>query len=310
MTNSTNNNPRVYNYTFKGALSARYFYTEEQMDKILSFCYYHKEDFPIQMHTHEFYEINIVTEGKGIHYVENNSFLVKQGDFFIIPPNTEHGYSETSKLNIFHLLLSDKFFDKYGSELKALKYYSLLFNIEPKLRVKSNVKIFPNIPTSDFMFLNTEISKLYSINRIEDINETEKSIKTLNLICELSSIIASSDFSTSKHSIVDAKQISDVLTYIDNNYNAKITLNDLCRISNMSRSTLLNHFKLTCSCSPSEYILSVRIENAVKLLETTELAIATIAQECGFFDSSHFTKYFYAKIGFLPKDYRSFINKK
>ncbi len=305
MIKSSNKSSRIYTYTFTDALSARYFLSEEQFGNILSFCYYHKNDFPIKMHTHEFYEINIVTEGFGIHHIENNSFTIKQGDFFIIPPNIQHGYSETSNLNIFHLLLSDNFFAKYSNELKALRSYALLFNIEPKLRVKNNLKFFPNISSSDFLFFNSEISKLHKLNRDNLLNETEKSIKTLNLIYELSSVVAREDFSSSKQSIIDVKQISSVISYIDNNYSEKITLQDLCKISNMSRSTLLSHFILACACSPTEYLLSVRIENATKLLKTTELAIATIAQECGFFDSSHFTKYFYQKKGILPKDYRN-----
>jgi transcriptional regulator GlxA family with amidase domain len=160
------------------------------------------------------------------------------------------------------------------------------------------------------MFFNSEIAKLHSLNRDKSLNETEKSIKTLNLIYELSSVVSREDFSTSKQSIIDAKQISLVLSYIDNNYQEKITLTDLCKISNMSRSTLLNQFHLACSCSPSEYLLSVRIDKATYLLENTQLAIAMIAQDCGFYDSSHFTKFFLQKTGFLPKDYRNFINKK
>jgi len=305
MIKNDNKSSRIYVYDFSEALSARYFVLAEQIDNVLSFCYYHKNDFPIELHTHKFYEINIITEGTGLHHVENNSFPVKQGDFFIIPPNTKHGYSETSSLNIFHLLLSDKFLEKYNDELKSLRGYSLLFNIEPKLRVKNNLKIFPSIPSSTFMFLNTEISKLHKINREEMLSETQKSIKTLNLILELSSIVTSEDFSSTKRSIIDVKEVSKVISYIDNNYNEKITLKDLCKVSNMSRSTLLYHFNLACACSPAEYLLSVRLEKATKLLETTKLAIATIAQECGFFDSSHFTKYFFQKKGILPKDYRN-----
>lgn len=299
-----------YIYSFRHALEARYYLSEQQASQVLVFSYYHTNDFPIRMHSHEFYEINIVTEGKGTHYIENNSFPIKTGDFFIIPPNIKHGYSETSGLNIFHIILSDKFFLRFQNELRAIGGYTLLFNIEPKLRANNNLKIFPNISSGDFMFFNAELSKLHKLNKAEILNETEKSIKTLNLICELSSIVTSKDFTSAAHSFVDIQQITKVLSYIDNNYNTKITLSDLCKLSNMSRSSLLNQFNATCSCSPSEYILSVRIENARKLLEDSSMSIATIAQECGFFDSSHFTKCFNQKMGVLPKTYRNSLLKK
>lgn len=299
-----------YIYSFRQALDANYFLSEEQKKQVMLFCYFHKNDFPIQMHSHEFYEINVITEGTGRHYIENNSFSITSGDFFIIPPNVRHGYSEKSNLDIFHIILSDRFFAKYRDELRSIHGFSLLFNIEPRLRAKSNLKIFPNISASDFMFFLSEIGKLYKLNQsVESMNETEKCIKTLNLICEFAHIVTSKEYSDGARSFADIRQITKVLSYIDNNYNYKITLSDLCKLCNMSRSTLLNQFHALCNCSPAEYIHSVRIDNARKLLTESELSIATIAQECGFYDSSHFTKAFFQKTNMLPKDYRGSVLK-
>lgn len=302
-----NINPRTY--AFRNALEARYFLSEQQINRALSFCYYHQNDFPIAMHSHEFFEINIVIEGTGIHYIENNSFQIKRGDFFIIPPDTRHGYSETTPLNIFHIILSNKFMTKYNDELKHIDNYALLFNVEPNLRIKNNIKLLSHISSNEFMFFNNEITKLYDLNNADNLNETVKSIKTLNLICNLSSI-AITRIKPAAYSQIDVQTILKILSFIDNNYDSKITLKDLCKLSNMSRSSLLYQFNLLCSCSPYEYLLSVRIENAIKLLTTNEYQITDIAQKCGFYDSSHFTKYFVAKTGFLPKDYRNAHAKK
>ena len=299
-----------YIYHFGEALDANYFLSGEQKKQVMSFCYFHKNDFPIHMHSHEFYEINIITEGFGTHYIENNSFSISSGDFFIIPPNIRHGYSEKSNLNIFHIILSDKFFTRYRDDLRSLHGFSLLFNIEPQLRAKSNLKIFPTISTSDFMFFLSEIGKLYKLNQATDaMHETEKCIKTLNLICEFANIVTSNKYGTKTHSFIDIQQITTVLSYIDNNYGSKITLQDLCKLSNMSRSTLLNQFNAMCNCSPTEYIQSVRIDNARKLLADSDLSIATIAQECGFYDSAHFTRTFFQKTNLLPKEYRNSVLK-
>ena len=74
-------------YSFRKALEANYFLTPEQQEQTMLFCYFHQNDFPVSMHSHEFYEINIITEGRGTHYIEDNGFSIKSGDFFIIPPN-------------------------------------------------------------------------------------------------------------------------------------------------------------------------------------------------------------------------------
>lgn len=297
--------PSVTVYSFHKALTARYSLTEEQQKQVLLFCYYHEKDFPINMHSHEFYEINIIVEGTGKHYIEDNGFSTGSGDFFIIPPNVQHGYSETSDLKIFHIILSDGFFSRYYEVLRSIHGYSLLFNIEPRLRAKSNLKIFPGIAPADFMFFRNEISKLYKLNQsTQPMCETEKCVKTLDIICEFAGIVTSDKYNASYRSFADIQQIAKVLSYIENNYASKISLVDLCNVSNMSRSTLLNQFRVLCNCSPTEYLQSVRIDNARKLLAESDASIATVAQDCGFYDSAHFTKTFVAKTNILPKDYR------
>ena len=98
-----------------------------------------------------------------------------------------------------------------------------------------------------------------------------------------------------------------MLSYIEDNFAETVTLSDLCRVSNMSRSSLLKQFHRLCRCSPSDYLLNTRVENACKMLEHSDHSIAQIAQDCGFYDSSHFSKMFCKVKKMLPKDYRSSV---
>ena len=56
-------------------------------------AYFHDDAqiFPILMHNHSFYEINIVTSGSGWHYIENQCMKAKLGSGFVIPQNVRHG---------------------------------------------------------------------------------------------------------------------------------------------------------------------------------------------------------------------------
>ena len=40
---------------------------EKHNNEQLRRAYYHRNDYPINMHSHNFYEINIVVEGTGAH---------------------------------------------------------------------------------------------------------------------------------------------------------------------------------------------------------------------------------------------------
>ena len=54
-----------------------------------------------------------------------------------------------------------------------------------------------------------------------------------------------------------------------------------------------------------QYIISYRLKAAARMLELTEKSVAEIAEECGFTDSSYFTKTFKAAYGETPKTYRN-----
>ena len=98
-----------------------------------------------------------------------------------------------------------------------------------------------------------------------------------------------------------------MLSYIETNFAEDIVLADLCALSNMSRSTLLKQFAKLCNCSPTDYLLKTRVENSCKLLEHSDASVASIAQDCGFYDSSHFSKAFFKLKGMLPREYRAAI---
>ena len=294
-------------FDFREAVRAQYHVHASVLPSIIATAYFHDDDFPLRMHSHSFYEINIVTEGEGVHYVGEQRFPIKTGDFYIIPPHLEHGYTETKKLKIFHVLLSDKFFNKYNIFLKEFQGFSLFFNTELSATAKKDINLFPSIPQNDFIYYLYEIRKLNEMCKDDEsgkLHETSKCLKILNLIADLCKIVSSAA-PASPDAFIDTPSLFKAVSFIEKNYNANFTINDLCKISNMSRSTLLKQFNELCKCSPTAYLLNIRIEKACKKLKTSNHSIARIAQDCGFYDSSHFCKTFLQVMKMLPKDYRN-----
>ena len=56
--------------------------------------------------------------------------------------------------------------------------------------------------------------------------------------------------------------------------------------------------------SPMDYVLSLRVQEAQRLLSTTQLSLGSIAAATGFYDQSHFTKRFRKVTGLTPLQYR------
>ena len=98
--------------------------------------------------------------------------------------------------------------------------------------------------------------------------------------------------------------VEKVKAYIGENYMKKISLNELAALAGFSVSYLSKIFKEETQKSISAYINYVRIENAKKLLTTTDISLVDLAYIVGFEEQSYFTKVFKKLEGIAPGKYR------
>ena len=94
------------------------------------------------------------------------------------------------------------------------------------------------------------------------------------------------------------------VAYIDAHYAENISIADIARESGYSESQFRRIFGRVISKSPNNYITTIRLNAARKLLTTTKKSVTEIAAEVGFFDQSHFTRAFKRERGITPGQYR------
>ena len=98
--------------------------------------------------------------------------------------------------------------------------------------------------------------------------------------------------------------IRAAVAYIDDHFAEKLSIKLLARVSNMSPSTFRRAFEKTMETTPGVYLTTIRINKARKLLADTDKTISDIAEECGFYDQSHFIKMFARLRRHTPSEYR------
>ena len=98
--------------------------------------------------------------------------------------------------------------------------------------------------------------------------------------------------------------IRSAVAYIDDHFMEKVSIATLARISGMSTSVFRRAFVKIMDTTPGVYISTIRINRARKLLAETDKTISDIAEECGFYDQSHFTKVFFRLRHLSPGEYR------
>lgn len=108
------------------------------------------------------------------------------------------------------------------------------------------------------------------------------------------------DYPNIKHSDVVYKCID----YIRQNYDDKITLDDIAIHVSLSRSYLSKLFKDETGYSLFSYINHVRIEKSKQFLLDETIPLVDVAGMCGFEDQSYFTKVFKKETGISPKRFR------
>ncbi len=102
-----------------------------------------------------------------------------------------------------------------------------------------------------------------------------------------------------------ARMVEALGEYIRENIGDEISNTEVAAIFGYHPFYVSNVLKAAKGETLRQYIISYRLKLAASMLECTDLAIADIAEQCGFKDASYFTKSFRAAMGETPKEYRN-----
>ena len=91
--------------------------------------------------------------------------------------------------------------------------------------------------------------------------------------------------------------------YIARHYQEKLSIKKICTEVGCSKSALITAFKREFNMTVNDFIISYRLEEAVRMMEMGEFKIGEIAEACGFADQSYFSKVFSSRYGTPPSEY-------
>lgn len=108
-----------------------------------------------------------------------------------------------------------------------------------------------------------------------------------------------------KYISLDQMVIYRVQRYIKENYPQEISLNLLADLVHLNQAYLSRLFKQKAGLSFTDYLARVRLQEAKRLLVTTDQTIDEIAYAVGFKNNSYFTSVFKKREGINPSEFRS-----
>jgi transcriptional regulator GlxA family with amidase domain len=99
--------------------------------------------------------------------------------------------------------------------------------------------------------------------------------------------------------------LTATLAWMEANLREPLTLDDIARHATMSIRTLNRQFREHVGTTPLQWLLSLRIERAKQLLETTDLSVERIADEVGFGSAVTLRHHFSRRVRVPPHRYRA-----
>ncbi|NBV87724.1 MAG: helix-turn-helix domain-containing protein, partial [Verrucomicrobia bacterium] len=98
--------------------------------------------------------------------------------------------------------------------------------------------------------------------------------------------------------------LNTAIRYLEQHFSEPISMEAVARLARLSSTHFNRRFQQLLRCTPTEYLRTVRVQTAAKLLSFTQKPLADVAVETGFTDQSHFTRCFHKSTGMTPRDYR------
>jgi AraC-like DNA-binding protein len=251
-----------------------------------------------------FARVFFVTDGLAELIIGNNSYPLRPGHAYVIPPHTRHSYRCPHSVTIYYLHV----YEKYGHDTGIFDRYE--FPVEMTVNADEFNLILGTLcdgysefrlPTSNPATYDNHNVFLSYVNRYDSLPQVDKMLISGLLLVLFSRLLAQV---TPREWTHDHRMVSAV-NYIHNNIDREIEIGALADIACMSDSYFSRYFKKIFGMPPLRYVLEKKIEHSQILLITEDAPVKEIAYRVGFSDSSYFIRTFRQLTGRTPRAYRA-----
>lgn len=257
---------------------------------------------PLFMHRHDFIEVVFIISGRALHVTPFGEHEISRGDLLVIPLNGTHCYEQLEELELVNLLFLPSRLPLPLLELYNHSGYKHLFVTEHDFFVKRG--FYPHMKLDESFLAESEALFLL-LEKSARNNKNGHRIRMLGVFLILLSNIC--DLYQHQENIEEEEslKISELIEYMYKNITKPLTLEELAKRANLSRSSLLRQFHRACGLTPMKYFTQLRIEHAAVFLASKDLTVGEIAARTGFSDTAYFCRVFQRVTGKTPSEYRN-----
>ena len=258
------------------------------------------------LHKHEFIEIVYVISGSAVHETAGGSYTVSRGDVVIVNYDTPHAFHEVPSdetFTAYDLMFTPDFLDTsliragdFNEMCSSFLFYSLF-------PAQESIGPDVHLAGASYGIFGEIFNKIYLeyTGRQKGYCELVRAY-IIELIIKLFRKLESS-----AHGKISARQkesVNAAVAYLRESFHTHITLDELATHIFLSKDYLNRIFREATGLPVNAFLQKLRVEEACRLLGTTDRTVVDIATACGFSDSKSFYSTFKRVMHTTPGEYR------
>lgn len=234
-------------------------------------------------HMHSALELTLLTRGRTDVLCDGRRYCMEQGDLFLAFPNRVHGYENSRNC------------------------MAVVFII-PSTPSLSPVRTALDQTIPDRPVLSRGQWEQTGVDRLLDMAIREQAASSTVLqgyaLLVLSKLLPLLELRPAdRHDSVSALQ--SLLQYVNTHYAQPLTRSDVARATGYNESYISHLFSEHLHTTLTDYVASLRVNDAQNLLTRTDLSVSRIALSLGFGTIRSFNRVFLARTGMAPAAYRA-----
>ncbi|WP_343703767.1 AraC family transcriptional regulator [Chitinophaga sp.] len=258
--------------------------------------------FPCPWHYHPEYELVLVTKSTGRRMVGDHIGYFEEDDLVFMGPRLPHVWvndavylngeadhqADAVVLHFMENFLGEEFIAAPEMEMMQPVFQMAGHGMAIKGETRSRI--------------NAVMKKMQAMNGMQRLSALFTIFDLLANTTEYE-LLASPAF-VKNVQFKTSSRFSDITDYIMRNFDRDIPLTEIAGVANMAVTTFCNYFKEHHRVTFIEYLNSVRVGHACKLLSDKDHNIAEIAYECGFNNLANFNRQFKKLKGMTPSEFK------
>jgi AraC-like DNA-binding protein/mannose-6-phosphate isomerase-like protein (cupin superfamily) len=246
--------------------------------------------FPL--HDHDFNEIFVVLSGNGWHILNDVPHFITCGEVFYVQAEDRHEFADVSDLNLINILYR---LDTYSLKSEALDWIVEAASVPGTHNRHWQI-------TEDVLGQVKPLTE--KMHREVAHGDNLSRMMAESLFAQLCILLYRNRFSTDTADLPASARLGHVLTYLRHNCTAEIDFDEVARRFGYSLRNFNRVFREATATTPHNYLVKLRIGEAMRALRNTDASITAIAFAAGFNDSNYFSFTFSKLTGMTPSEYR------